>query len=390
MTRGVRHARTVAHMIALILLLTSGFLVAYSCALYPLVLMLGARFLRRGAPGRRSTDLPFVSVVVAAHNEEAVIEDKIRNTFALDYPKDRLEFLIGSDGSIDRTDEICRRHAWVRFQRIEPRGGKANVLNTLIPKARGEIILLSDANTIIEAGALKKMVQRFDDPTVGGVCGRLVLVSDRAKVMEDTERVYWGYESRIKELESHWHSTVGANGGIYAIRKELYFPIPPDTIIDDFVISMNMLQLGRRLVFEPEAVAREAVSKSFRDEFWRKVRIGGGDLQALVRLAPMFLKTSAFVTFAYVSRKVIRWLMPFFLMVFWASSLRLADQQPFGILFWGLNLSMVLAVVGLLGVSSNRVVRGCAYLYSLNVALILGYGRYLLGLQRGTWQRAQR
>jgi len=376
-------------MVYLILLVVSGFLVAYSTALYPLVLMLGARFIQRKTTGGNPTRLPFISVVVAAHNEEAVIEDKIRNTHALDYPRNRIEFLVGSDGSSDRTDEICRRHPWVKFERIEPRGGKANVLNTLIPKARGEIIVLSDANTIIEAGALAAMVRHFEDQTVGGVCGRLVLVSGSEK-MQDTERVYWGYESRIKALESQWHSTVGANGGIYAIRKELFVPIPPDTIIDDFVISMNLLQQGRRLVFEHDAVAHEAVSKSFRDEFWRKVRIGGGDLQAMLRMTTFFQKASAFVSFAYVSRKVIRWLTPFLLIVFWLSSLALANQPPFGILFWTLNASIALAVLGLAAGSKNKFVRALAYLYSFNLALIIGYGRYVLGMQRGTWQRAQR
>jgi biofilm PGA synthesis N-glycosyltransferase PgaC len=376
-------------MVYLILLVVSGFLVAYSAALYPLLLMLGVRFIRRNATVASAAHLPQVSLVVAAHNEEAVIEDKIRNTLALDYPKERIEFLVGSDGSTDRTDEICRRHSSVRFERIEPRGGKANVLNTLIPKARGEIVVLSDANTIIEPGALAAMMRHFDDPTVGGVCGRLILVSGSEK-MQDTERVYWGYESRIKALESRWHSTVGANGGIYAIRKELFFPIPPDTIIDDFVISMNLLQQGRRLVFEHDAVAREAVSKSFQDEFWRKVRIGGGDLQALLRMTTFFSRASAFASFAYVSRKVIRWLTPFLLIVFWTCSLALADQRPFGILFWSLNGSIALAALGLVGGSKNKLVRALAYGYSLNLALIVGYGRYLLGMQRGTWQRAQR
>jgi biofilm PGA synthesis N-glycosyltransferase PgaC len=378
-------------MVYIILLLASGFLVAYSAALYPLLLMCSARFIRRDKTWEDSTHFRQVSLVVAAHNEESVIEDKIRNTLMFDYPKERLEFLVGSDGSTDRTDEICRRHPWVKFERIEPRAGKANVLNTLIPKARGEIVVLSDANTIIEPRALTAMLRHFDDPTVGGVCGRLILVSDRENVnVATTERAYWGYESRIKELESHCYSTVGANGGIYAIRKELFFPIPPDTIIDDFVISMNLLQQGKRLVFEKDAIAREAVSKSFRDEFRRKVRIGGGDLQALLRMSAFFSKASAFVSFAYVSRKVIRWLTPFLLILFWGCSLALADRQPFLILFWGLNLSMALAVAGLTGMSTNRFARGFAYLYSLNLALMVGYGRYLLGRQRGTWQRAQR
>src|SRR3981081_3676184 len=134
-------------MVFIILLVVSGFLVAYSAALYPLLLMLSAQFIRRDKASATSTRLRQVSLVVAAPNEEAVIEDKTRNTLAFQYPKEDLEFLVGSDGSTDRTDEICRRHPWVKFERIEPRAGKANVLNTLIPKARGEIVVLSDANT---------------------------------------------------------------------------------------------------------------------------------------------------------------------------------------------------------------------------------------------------
>jgi len=377
------------HTLLLILLVISGFLVAYSYALYPLLLLVGARFIRREESPTKAARLPHVSLVVAAHNEERVIEDKIRNTMALDYPREHLEFLVGSDGSTDQTDEICRRYPWVTFERIAPRRGKTNVLNTLIPKARGEIIVLTDANTILQPDALRAMVRHFDDITVGGVCGRLVLVSDRQK-LADTERVYWDYETRVKELESRWYSTIGANGGIYAIRKELFVPIPTDTIIDDFVISLNLLEQGRRLVFERDAVAREEVSKSFQDEFWRKVRIGAGNLQTLGRRTGFFFRAPLFVSFAYVSRKVIRWLIPFLLIVFWLCSLALADGQPFAILFWGLNLSMVLAMVGLLGLSKSKLVMALAYLYSLNVALLVGYGRYLFGLQGTAWRRAER
>ncbi len=372
----------------IVLLAASGFLVAYSYVLYPLLLMFGASFIRKKGVAP-SEHMPLVSLVVAAHNEEAVIEEKIRNTASMDYPKDLLEFLIGSDGSTDRTDEICKRHREVNFERIEPRGGKANILNTLISKARGEIIVLSDANTIIESSALKMMMRHFEDPSVGGVCGRLVLVSDPQK-LQDTERAYWRYESRIKELESQLYSTIGANGGIYAIRKALFVPLPPDTIIDDFVISMNLLQVGSRLVFEPAAIAREEVSKSFKDEFWRKVRIGAGNLQALLRQANFISRASVFVAFAYLSHKVIRWLAPFLLVAVWLCSFALADWRPVSILFWSLNFSMLLALAGLLEVSQNRFVRACAYGYSLNLALLVGYGLYLFGFQRRTWRRAQR
>jgi poly-beta-1,6-N-acetyl-D-glucosamine synthase len=372
-----------------ILLTVCGFLVVYCYALYPLLLWCGARLIRRADPPRMEQPFPSVSIVVAAHNEEPVIAEKIRNTLALEYPRHRLEFLIGSDGSTDRTDEICRAHEEVTFERIEPRQGKANVLNTLIPKARGEIIVLSDANTIIEPGALAAMVRHFDDPTVGGVCGRLVLVSERQE-LEDTERIYWCYETKIKELESRCYSTVGANGGIYAIRKELFARIPSDTIIDDFIISMNLLEQRRRMVFEPTAIAREEVSKSFRDLFWTKVRIGAGNLQALRRRTTFLLKVPAFAAFAYVSHKALRWLSPLLLIACWFCSLALADRPAFGFAFWLLNLSMALAVAGVLRVTTNKLVMALAYAYSLNLALLVGYGGYILGLQPVTWRRAER
>jgi biofilm PGA synthesis N-glycosyltransferase PgaC len=372
-----------------VLLVVSVFLVLYSYALYPTLLLVGTRFIRRQTPPAPPSAFPSISVVVAAHNEERVIEEKIFNTFALEYPADRLELLVGSDGSTDSTDEICQRHSRVHFVRIEPRSGKANILNTLIPRARGEIILLSDANTTIEPGALTAMVRHFNDPTVGGVCGHLVLTSSRQR-LEDTERTYWSYESKIKELESCWHSTVGANGGIYAIRRDLFVPIPVDTIIDDFLISLNLLEQRKRLVFEREAVAYEQVSKSFRDEFWRKVRIGAGNLQAMLRKGSFPFKVPPFVGFAFLSHKIIRWLIPFLLIVIWVCTLLLSDRQPFKGLFWIYNVTLLVAVAGMLGMSENRLVKAFSYLYALNLALLIGYGRYLLGIQRVTWRRGQR
>lgn len=368
----------------------SGFLVVYTYVLYPILLWSGARFIRRQELPARSEHFPLVSVVVAAHNEESVIEEKIGNTQALEYPEGCLELLIGSDGSTDRTDEICRQNSWVRFFRIEPRGGKANVLNTLIPRAQGEIIVLSDANTLIEPVALTAMARHFDDPTVGGVCGQMVLTSSQQQRLEAVESTYVSHEVQLKKLESRCYSAIGAHGGIYAIRKDLFTSIPTDTIIDDFLISMNVLEQGKRLVFEHEAIAYEDVSKSFRDEFWRKVRIGAGCLQFLLRKRDLFLKVPIFVTFAYLSHKVIRWFVPFLLMNIWVCSLFMSDHQPFSTLFWVYNFTLLLPVVGVRGASRSRFVKAFTYLYSFNLALLIGYSRYLLGIQRVTWRRAQR
>lgn len=370
----------------------SVFLIVYSYALYPLMLFVWSRSRPRTpavAVHAARADAPFVSLIVAAYNEEKTIEEKICNVQALDYPPEKLELLIGSDGSTDATDAICARYPWVRFFRVEPRQGKANVLNTLVPHARGEILVMSDANSLFDRGAVRALVRHFDDAAIGAVCGRLVLRSQASR-MEDTESSYWNYETTIKDLESRIHSTIGANGGIYAIRRELFEPIPKDTIIDDFLISMNVLRQGRRMVFEREAVAFEEVSTSFRDEFWRKVRIGAGNLQFLVRNLRLLLRAPGFVVFAYLSHKVVRWLIPLMLIAIWVCCLALSDLVLFRALFWAYNATLALAWVGLAGWSQNRIVRGLAYLFSINLALLLGYWRYLLRTQRVTWRKAAR
>jgi len=375
--------------ICVALLIVSGGLVVYSYLLYPLLLWVGTHFLARRAQPYGPQELPRISIVVAAHNEERTIEGKILNTEVLQYPREKLELLVGSDGSVDATDDICRSYPWVKLARIEPRAGKANVLNNLIPRAQGEIIVLSDANTIIEPQAIMALVAHFADPEVGGVCGHLILKSTGER-LENSERTYWSYESGIKELESRCHSTIAANGGIYAIRKSLFKAIPTDTIIDDFLISLDVLAQGKRLLFERDAVAYEEVSKSFHDEFWRKVRIGAGNLQVLWRKRTFFFHVPLFVGFAYLSHKVIRWVIPLLLIVIWVCALLLLDRPIFGVFFGLYNLSLLVALAGVVGVSKNRVVLMLAYGYLINLALLIGYARFLLRTQRVTWRRAER
>ena len=208
-------------------------LLAQTYFLYPLWLLL----LSRLRPAWRGTQAgpgawPTVSLVVAAHDEASCIEEKLCNSLALDYPPDRLEVLIGSDGSIDGTDALVRAYPDPRVQlSAAPRAGKTSVLNRCIPAARGEVVVLSDANTRIEPGALKALVRHFADPEVGAVCGRLQLYNPTRAEYE--ESAYWKYESWLKAMEGTQGAVVGANGGLYALRRELFRPLPPSTIVDD-------------------------------------------------------------------------------------------------------------------------------------------------------------
>jgi len=373
------------------LFLISLFFIGYSYLIYPGLLVALVQFKRSDEAAQQEGDYyPTVSVVIAAYNEEKVIERKILNSLSLDYPSDKVEILIGSDGSTDGTDAICKRFEKCRFMRIEPRQGKSNVLNELIPAAEGEIIVLTDANTIMDPGALRKLVKHFADAAVGAVCGKLVLLQNESARLESCEGIYWRYESAIKEMESKIFSTVGANGGIYAIRRELYTPINKDTIIDDFLISLTILEQGKRIVFEKEAVAYEYVSKRFLDEFWRKVRIGAGNLQVLLRKRLFFKSASLFVPFAYISHKVVRWCIPFLLITLYLASLRLYGHGVFTYFFWAYNFAILITVAAVVFQVRNWIINLISYLFVLNLALLLGYVRYIFRLQKATWRKAAR
>jgi cellulose synthase/poly-beta-1,6-N-acetylglucosamine synthase-like glycosyltransferase len=298
-------------------------LVAFSYVGYPLVLAgLGALHDLRGAlrffsggPDRRERvappDWPRVSIVLAAFDEERCIREKIENCLALDYPADRLEIVLGCDGCTDRTAAVAREagQGRVRVVELSPRQGKASVLARLVPGAAGDVVVLTDANVAFHPGALRGLARRFHDPSVGAVVGRLRLrPRDGAG-----EGLYWAYETFLRYLEGKLGCVLGANGGIYAIRRILFAPLPPDTIVDDFVIPLRIAVRGWKVPYEPTAVAYEDASGDAREEFGRRARIGAGCWQALARLPDLLDPRAGFVAFAFFSHKLLRWAAPFLL-----------------------------------------------------------------------------
>jgi len=379
------------------------FLVAYVYVLYPLIVFALSSMVQMARDFRyvlsrrdRRADvpqgglLPLVSVVVAVHNEERIIEERIENCLSVDYPRDRMEILIVSDGSTDRTNDVVAGHAadGVRLLALEERNGKAFALNRAIPQAAGEILLLTDSNTMYERDAALKLVRHFRRADIGGVCGEL-----RVKPFDDStveESLYWKFENFLKLMESRLDMTLGANGGIYAIRKEAYIPIPDGTIVDDFVIFLNVRKRGFRTLFDPEAVAYERSAPSLVDEYQRKVRIGAGDLQS-IRLTGSFLDPrSGAVSFSFWSHKVLRWSVPFFLIGLLASNIATAPDGVFFASFLGAQILMyVLFALGFL-YKDSVFFKLPHYFISMNMALLHGFVRYLRGAQRGTWNRTER
>ena len=259
-------------------------LLAYVYAGYPALMWVRAA---RRPPARHVwAATPAVSVVVVAHNEARRVTERIENLLALDYPRERLEIILVSDGSTDGTVDRARAyaHRGVIVRAFAQRRGKPSVLNETVPAASGEIVVLADARQRFAPEALRALVRPFADPRVGAVSGELVLTrAADATAAGDGVGFYWRYEKLIRQSESRVHSTVGATGAIYAVRRALFTAIPADTILDDVVIPMNIVRQGYRVLFESGARAYDRVSATAREEFTRKVRTIAGTFQLFGR-----------------------------------------------------------------------------------------------------------
>ncbi len=367
-------------------------LVLYVYAGYPLVLSLMARYAR---PTRREEDfLPSVSLIIPAYNEEKVLREKLENSLALDYPHERLEVVVVSDGSTDATNAIARSYEsrGIILNEVTPRGGKTRALNLAVPKTHGEILILSDANTMYQPDTVRKLVRHFADPAVGAVTGDVRLV-DAAISHAQSEGLYYRYERWLQTMESRLGSVIGADGGMYAVARSLFRAPSNEVILDDFVISMTVARLGYHVLYEPEAVAIEQGTLSGREEFFRKARIIAGGIQALKLRAGLPRLRQPLLLLSYVSHKLLRWLMPCFLLLVITASSALAGERFYAlalgaqILFYGIALGYGLDIFGL----RRLRLTGIPYYFSLvNTAALLGIWKGLTGTQRVTWQRTTR
>lgn len=254
-------------------------LVAYTYAGFPL--LLGLRAWLRPRPWRAADATPAVSLVICAHNEAATIAAKLENALALDYPRERVEILLASDGSNDATESIAQGFASLGVRLLAlTRRGKIPTLNDAVAEATGEILVFSDANSMYGRDALRVLVRPFADPRVGGVAGDQRYLGKRGREGSDGERAYWDLDRQLKRWESVAGSVTSATGAIYAIRRTLFRPVVPG-VTDDFFVSTNVVGAGWRLVFAPEAVAFEPVAASSGAEFQRKVRVATRGLRGV-------------------------------------------------------------------------------------------------------------
>lgn len=356
---------------------------------YPLLLLVLARL--RPRPVLRAPGNLAVTLIIPSHNEEATLPAKLRNCLELDYPEDRLEVLVASDGSTDGSAAAVETlgDPRVRFLAL-PRVGKIEALNRAAAAAEGEILAFTDANTVLDRSALRRLMEPFADPTVGAATGRKLPLAQRfADSTARGEGAYWDWENRLKSLESQIGSCYIGDGALHAVRRRLFAPLVFHAQSDDMAISMRAVIQGYRLIFEPAAVVYEEGTESGSDEFRRKVRVTSHSLSALFHLGPA-LWTSGFYSVELISHKLLRHLVPFFLLLMLLASAVLAGSG----VWWRLALAAQLGFYGAAAV--GWLLRGQPvgrtpllwmpyYFCLVNGAALVGTLRLILGRAPTRW-----
>jgi cellulose synthase/poly-beta-1,6-N-acetylglucosamine synthase-like glycosyltransferase len=358
---------------------------------YPLaVTFLAERFPR---PVRQVPIEPSVCLFVTANDEASVIEAKLRNCLALDYPTRKLEIVVASDGSVDGTNEIVRAFAphGVRLLAFPERRGKIAAINDGMGEVTAEVVVFSDANTFLEPSAIRALVRNFADESVGAVSGDVVLEGERA-ALGSSEDLYYRYERWLQACESRIGTMVGVDGALYAIRRELFVPPPVDTILDDMAIPMAVTRAGRRVVFEPGAHAHERGSESATEEFVRKSRVVAGAVQFLGRPDSAVPRGNLQLIVTMVSHKALRWLSPILALQVLVTSAVLAWHSTW---FLGITVGQLAFMAGGLAGCSPALRRIgpisiAHYFWLVQAAAAVGVARGLLGSQAVAWRRFQR
>jgi len=357
---------------------------------YPILVFLLS--ILRNKKVRKQTFQPYVTILIAAYNEGETIDETIKNKLHLDYPREKIEIIVISDGSTDKTEDIVKKYdsQGVKLMRQEIRSGKTAALNSAAPHAVGDILVFSDANSIYDKTALQKLVQNFNDPTVGYVTGKMIYTNPDGTIVGDGCSAYMKYENFLRKYETNIGSIVGVDGGIDAIRKRLYQPMNQDQL-PDFILPLKVIEQGFRVVFEPEAILKEKSLNTAGKEYKMRVRVTLRALWALYDMAKLLnFKKYGLYSWQLLSHKSLRYLCFLFLIIFYISNLYLWPENLFiKIIFVLQNAFYVNALVGHIkeksGNSSGPLY--LPYFFTLiNVAAAHAFIKFLLGQKIVTWK----
>lgn len=380
------------------------FIIVYTYLGYGFILYL-MLLIRRILKGKRpeiyfnSENLPNCTLLIAAYNEEKFISEKIRNTLALEYPEGKLELIFITDGSTDKTPDILKEYSQIKLLHQKERKGKVAAMHRAMEHVKTEIIIFTDANTLLNKDALINISRHYADEKVGAIAGeKRVHYDEKADAGAAGEGFYWKYESLLKKWDSELYSTIGAAGELFSVRSNLYSPVSYDTILDDFMISMLIAEKGYRIAYEPEAFALETASENISEELKRKVRIAAGGLQSIVRLKALLnIFRYGLLSFQYISHRVLRWtITPFLLILILVLNGLILFQSKeiiYPILLSGQIIFYVLAYSG--SILEKRELRLKIffipyYFCVMNYAVIWGIKRYLWKQQSAVWEKSER
>ena len=372
-------------------------IIIHSYLIYPGVIFLLSHLFKGNKNPSDSANT--VSIIISAYNEEKVIRNRIINISRLNYDFNKLEVLIGSDCSTDQTNNILnemkKEFPWLLIFLFDSRRGKVSVINDLIAKAKNEIIVFTDANTVFNENAIKRLVRQFGDQKIGGVCGRLILLEPKTNIDEGVEeKRYWEYETIIKKYEGKCGVLIGANGGIFAIRRKLYRKLPINKpITDDIFITLMILKQNYKFSYEYDAFAIEDVGHEIIHEFNRKKRFSATNFETMFYFKDLIFSRNFLVSYAFWSHKILRWMTPIFLMIIFFLNILLLSGIIFQIILYIQILFYSLSFIGFLKRKAkfkSKVFTIPFYFSMTNFAMLIGMINFILKRQTAYWQSTPR
>ncbi|MFH1000939.1 MAG: glycosyltransferase family 2 protein [Bacteroidota bacterium] len=376
--------------------------IGYGIVLYVLVLI--KRLIKKPNTAIVENYEPEVTLFVAAYNEKDYVDEKVKNSFSMDYPQEKIKQVWVTDGSNDGTPDLLRKYTdkGIEVYHEDARGGKIGAMNRGMAFVKSPIVIFSDGNTSLGVESIRRIVNLFADPKVGCVSGEKRIIQKDKDAAAATEGIYWKYESKLKKWDAELYSVVGAAGELFAIRTELFQHVEKDTLLDDMIISLRVAMKGYTIQYDPEAYAIETASANVKEELKRKVRISAGGFQSIVRLLALFnIFKYGWLSFQFVSHRVLRWtLAPLGLAVILLLNILITANEGFfnfsnlfTYLIWAQLLFYIAALLGWF--LENRQIKIKIlfvpyYFFIMNLSVYMGFNRFLKGNQSVKWERAKR
>lgn len=359
---------------------------------YPFLMIL---FGKRKSHGVKEKNTFSVGVIIAAFNEENVIAQKIQSVLDSNYPLEKISIYVGSDASTDQTNQLVEqfksKHEKVHLKIFGGRMGKAAIINDLAKDCRDEVLILTDANVFFTKDTISNLVRHFSNSSVQQVCANILKTSEKNVQIQGLEKRYLWLENIVKSRESNtWGLVIGAEGGCYAIRHVAYTPVPKNFFMDDFFITMSVLRNKGIVLFDEEAICYEDLPVESAEEFKRKIRISIGNFQNLTEFKALLLRFWSPLAFAFFSHKILRWVTPFLLLILCFVTIALI---PTNNVFLYLAFAQGLLFLSPFAIPLVKKIKPAlfiAHFYNMNLALLIGFFKYIQGVKSSVWQPTQR